>query len=682
LAGAEGTPAVWDSAQALDSTGQLSTTLRLPSADGAWTLDAWAFTAAGISHTRHTMRTAAPLGVAWAMPPALVQGDDLTVVATITQRGAAEATSVNVQLRASDERVLDLTSPAEQSFQLAPGETRPASWTLRAGRAGSADLALTVTWGDLGAPGLLITQTQVVRVVPYGVLDEQTHAGIAGGSETINMTLPPDVDPAGARLEVRSAPNIAGVLAAAAEALTPIAPANPVEPVADVAARLRAALIVEALYRQQGRDSADLPDHLTGAAAHDLPYLYRAQDAAGGWGPVPGAPPDSATTLQVLATFRQLGESGTPPDSMTVERGLAWLARAALPPDAPECGMRNAECGIPDSSALYVLSLYDRADRHAVDRLLAAEPRLPPRARAYLARTLAQTGRAAEARLVVERLASSAGKTADPVVLEALLRVDRARGRGPVVVLARDLLAARAGAGWQDAPETAAAIQAMSSYALVVPEPPAGGSYRVVVNGQVIYQAPGGPGDVGGPVALNVPGSRLHTGENSVRFETDGSPLYYSLRVQAITAANERPIPSSRAPNTALGLLRVYEPGPVTRVALTLTVASASGPVHLDEPLAAGLVRLPGLAFQRVEGQPDAPILRDAGALVRSVGPIPSGTGLHIWLDSLAPGRYVLTYQAVTAAPGSYSILPARLTLPGDPAHWVRSGSYSLLLDP
>ncbi|MDQ2809948.1 MAG: hypothetical protein M3Z04_23970, partial [Chloroflexota bacterium] len=228
---------------------------------------------------------------------------------------------------------------------------------------------------------------------------------------------------------------------------------------------------------------------------------------------------------------------------------------------------------------------------------------------------------------------------------------------------------------------------ALSHYAGTVAETTPAGPYRIIVNGQS-REVPVGPGAAGGDsVTLLVPGSRLHSGDNSVRFETGGGRLYYSLRVQATVAGNEQPITSRRAAGVALGLRRGYAAGPaggLVTVALTLTLGSPLAGAQLSDPLPAGLVRLPGATLTRLSdtgAAGTAPVVADPPAALYVAPPDPDHPGLDAQFGALAAGSYVLTYAAAPQTPGLYTALPARLTGPTADL-WVQSGGDSVPVGP
>jgi len=708
LTAPDGSGAVWLPALPLDGSGALTTTLTLPATPGFWQLDAWAFTAGSVIHSATPLRTLAPLTVRWAAPAQLVAGDHPTVPVAVTNNSGA---TVNVSLQLAPSGVgLQSDGGAAAGFPLTPGETRRVSWPLRAVAPGAAGLTLDVAWGLPGAPGGTVQQEQAVTIAPYGLRDTQSHAGLVSDSETVDLTLPGDVDPATAQLEIHAAPTLAGALA---DALTGLPAPAPSDPVTLVAARLEATAAVEALYRSQGRNPDDLPPDRATTRAADLQTLYSAQSTAGGWGAWAGAAPDLPTTSAALRALWAVGHAGdTAVDTPSVERGLRWLAAAVnrldtlagdtapsyparpfagdtAPSYATAQSVPAGQSAIRDpQSAIEILSRWGRADGEVLDRVLAVEPSLAAPARAALALALRASGRGDEARLVVERLVGVAAGSADPVVLDALLAGDPAGAQGPVVGVARRLLATRNGAAWATPAESAAALVALSHYAGTVAETAPAGPYRIIVNGQS-REVPAGPGVAGGGSStMLVPGSRLHTGDNSVRFETSSGRIYYSLRVQALVAGSEHPILSRRAAGVALGLRRSYAVspagGPLT-VALTLTLGSPLTGAQLTDPLPAGLVRLPGATLIRL---PDvgtagsaAPVAVDLSSALYVAPPDPDHPSLDAQFGALPAGTYVLTYAAAPQVPGLYTALPARLTGPTADL-WVQSGSDSVTSGP
>ncbi len=702
LTAPDGSGAVWLPALPLDSGGRLTTTLTLPTTPGLWQLDAWTFTAVGVIHQATLLRTLAQLAVRWAAPATLVTGDHPTVAATVTNNSGA---AVNVSLHLDHTGAeLQSDSGSEAGFSLAPGEMRRMSWPLRAVAPGAAVLALDVAWGTPGTPGGIVHQEQTVAIVPYGLHDTQTHAGLVSDSETVDLTLPSDVDPVSAQLEIHAAPTLAGVLA---DALTELPAAAAGDSVATVAARLEAQAAVEALYRSQGHNPDDLPAGRAADRAADLQTLYSAQTAGGGWGPWAGAAPDITDTVAALRALWAVGHTGdTPLDAPSVERALRRLAIAVDQPNPPlplakeQVGNAGADVSTRTShaaiAALEVLSRWGRADSAALDQALANEPSLDAPAQAALALALRASGRGDEARLVVEQVVAAATDSSDPAVLDALLAGDPAGAQGPVVGVARRLLATRSGAAWTTPAESAAALVALSHYAGTVAETVPTGPYRIIVNGQS-REVPTGPGGSNsGSVLLLVPGNRLHTGDNSVRFETGGGRLYYSLRVQAMVAGTEHPIPSRRAEGVALGLRRSYAAASGTglvTVALTLTLGSPLDSAHLTDPLPAGLVRLAGVTLTRLAEtgaigsssvgavSSTVPVATNPTAALHVTPPAPDQPGLDAQLGPLSAGTYVLTYTATPQIAGLYTALPARFSGPTS-SLWVQSGSDSVQVGP
>ena len=421
---------------------------------------------------------------------------------------------------------------------------------------------------------------------PYGLLDEQAHAGSVTDNETLehDAAIGRGSDWGGRSWRYGASRTLLPGLDDALDALAAYGTAAETPPA--VAARLRATALTLALFRAQGLNST-IAEWASARTTLDLQDLYSAQRPDGGWPrDFADGQSDVATTAETLQALWALSHGGTATDPTVTARGLDWLAlhaesalpvTGAAPPGA--AGRRHAGGAV-------TLALHGRAGRPAVDRLLASEPYLSARGRAYLAMTLGLTGRAAVARLLLDRVGSDAEASGDAVALRALLVADPASMRGPVVAVARGLLAARVGAGWGAPAATAEAIAALQQYALSVAETPPSGSYRLIVNGRLVRELTTGPASPeGGRLFVTVPGAELHRGDNSVRFETAGGRLYYSLRAVAVRATSERPLATQRSESGDLGLLRVYEPGPdSTTVALTLTTTSALTTLRLTIP--------------------------------------------------------------------------------------------------
>jgi hypothetical protein len=711
--GAGQPPAYWNAALLTDASGQASVTVPVPAGAGTWQLQAWGFAPAGLAgHAATDLAVRSTLDLHWNPPDALVQGDSLRLQA-VARNTSTEPLSADVRLTANG-TALHLDSAGLVSLTLAPGETRVLEWRVDATGAGAGQLVLEAGWGPPGAAAAGRSRREsALTVAPYGTAADQYHAGTLTSDETVALTLPAEATPAAASLDVRVDPTLGGVLVDTLAAQLD-AGAGQGAPGA-VAERLTVGAVVSRLARL-GRVPADsLPETLSAAQALDLQVLYQAQNADGSWGVWPGSAGDTRTTAAVLEALWLLADEqaqggaadGPAVDRGTRDRGVTWLRTAAAPPAGPP-GPAAAPGSDPTAAAraqaLYVLSLYNSADRDAARQLIAAGGQLSPAGRGWLALALQGLGSHAEALTLLAGMPlPGAAPTALPasgqaapgplttqdlaVGLQAVLAVDPdGQGGQDVGRVAAALLAGRQGTAWAGQGTTAAAVQALAAW---VPRAPAATNpnsmrYRVLVNGQQVEEAVLGPRGSGGTLRVQVPGSALRAGENAVRLVADGDiTLYYSLHLAALVGTPARPPVGDHAPGFVASLLREVVPaggggwrtGATVQVTLTLTLGQPVPGFRLNEPLP-GAFGAPGdarlMQVDPVPGEAGAPLLLGSstanGRTEFRLGPLPAGT-------------YRLSYIARLEQAGAFGLLPAVGRVPAAPDWWVRSSGRLLTIE-
>lgn len=614
-----------------------SDTLRVPLPDrsGRWVIGALAASGAGEPGSAATViSTSLPLEYDLLAPLALRASDRATLTLDLRNSGVG---SREVQVQLSSTGLALEPAAARRQLSLAAGETQRLTWELAAGSGASrATLRLRITSADWS------------EVVSRMLVIEATHpAGASGrtlvgkGPQELTLTLPAGTNP----VELALAPGVQAALEDQARQLA-VLPERSVEQQASLA------LIATSLARTtQGSDR----DGWTAMARAALAELDAAQNDDGGWGWWPGGPSRpfvSALVLEAQAVAHAAPGESRPPSL----RAIAYLERAA------------AALG-PDTRAYsaYVLALAGRAIPNAAALL---ETPLAADGLAFLAMALPP----AEAAPAIERLLARAVREPPAAGQPGTVRwterdpAELPRGEAAVIAAAtqalrarqptaaelpgaeRALLAAWGVDGWASAYDAARVAAALL-------EPPAAGTSgprRVTLDGMpllgnstpitttlrttlpedrtsgpvtlrieaastssymVAYRAPGPPGDVTGPIAL----------DQELVDPASGTPL-----------AGER-----------------VRPGQLVGLRLTLVAAQPLLRADLELPLPAGLEPLPLVA--------QAPLLHVAG-------PTADKRRLLLHLGEVAPGIYSWTIVTRAVAPGSYSAPPAWIRATYTPA--------------
>lgn len=558
-----GKVAYWNANVVITGSGVLTIPFQLPDdATGDWWVTARAVTAdwrMGQQETR--LNSVQPVELTPLLTDHFVQGDRSEVGLRL-RNSSGQPLHGRVTLSSDGLSLLDLGEhPAAQAVTLAPYSSSVVLWRVEWRRSGKVGVVFDFAADDdssreLGGP-LDASRELSVLVRPVVAADQTALAGVAEESQPITFTVPSEIAADLSSVEIEVAPSLAAALVGSSGAVA----ATPADDVAGVGSRAASGGLISHALGQLGYSRAGLDATLVSRA---LPLIYTAQLPDGSW-PQAGAT-DRWTTLLTLHNLARLRDAGVTVDGKVTARAGGWL-RTQLP--------RLAANELAYS--YYILSLYAACDLDEVRPLLAAE--LDPFGLAMLTLSLDRLGDRAAARLLARRLSAQAvvGKgmaywqaaglpdaLTTATVLSALaVTVTDDANIGRAV---RWLLAQRVASRWGVLPSDAAALDALTTYAVAtndgqratpnLPRPagddvPPGGnadrparnpiSYRVYLNDALLNE----PDDKlnGDPLAattrLRLPLEQVRSGVNVLRLVSPpGLPLYYNVTVSSYPTIN------------------------------------------------------------------------------------------------------------------------------------------------
>ena len=132
----------WNPALRTDTTGLLTVTLQLPRAPATLFAQAWAASAERAGEARASLAISQPLDLRVIVPPALRAGDEVLLVARLSNSGP-QPHAVEAQLDAQGLALQPGASPVQQAA-VAPGETRQLAWRVRVLGAANASGSIAV----------------------------------------------------------------------------------------------------------------------------------------------------------------------------------------------------------------------------------------------------------------------------------------------------------------------------------------------------------------------------------------------------------------------------------------------------------------------------------------------------------------------------------------------------------
>jgi uncharacterized protein YfaS (alpha-2-macroglobulin family) len=195
--------AYWNPTIVTDENGRAVVTLALPDSLTRWRLVARAVTLdtqAGEGTAALTVTQA--LVVRPALPRFLVQGDTLTLTATVHNNGSAALTAT----AGLDAAGLAVAGPLTHTVALAAGETVGVAWAVEATTIGTVTVTASAAALGAAAPTAGDAVRYTIPVVPFAVPDVQSWSGEYVGERLERFTLPAEYMREATQLEVRLTP--------------------------------------------------------------------------------------------------------------------------------------------------------------------------------------------------------------------------------------------------------------------------------------------------------------------------------------------------------------------------------------------------------------------------------------------------------------------------------------------
>ncbi|MFH1035544.1 MAG: alpha-2-macroglobulin family protein [Pseudomonadota bacterium] len=361
-------PAVFWLAQGqTDAQGHLEVSFKLPDSLTAYRLVAVAAGQGGdFGLGLATVRASRPLQMLSALPRFAVAGDKFAarvLVQNLSPRPGR--TTVNLQAQG-----LSLAGPAEQSLDLAPGQSRPVDFAVSADQPGPASLTFRASLaGEEDAAQFKL------EVLPLTNLETAAMAGgldPAGGrgQATVPLAVPPGADPGRGGLRLVVAPSLAAALRAPAAALLDY-PWDCLEQRLSKAAA-RAMILVHGPELGLQPASGD-----AAAIKATLAQVADFQHGDGGLGLWPGQRrSDMFLTAYALLAARQMQSAGAKLDDNVKKRALDYLQENLRRKAKPKPGDHSRR--LSEAFSLLVLALEGRQARPALEAVLAQGQDLPP----------------------------------------------------------------------------------------------------------------------------------------------------------------------------------------------------------------------------------------------------------------------------------------------------------------
>ena len=599
--------AFWDAEITTDGNGRAQAKTPFPDS-----LTTWRATARAISPDNSvgatTLKTVVRknLILRLAIPRFLVQGDEVVVSAIVHNYLDAEK-KVHLAL---DVKGADVLGGASGDVMVPSRGEAHLDWRIRAKAAPTVAFegrALT----DEESDALQLE----IPIKPAGVKLATSRGGSIRntGADSFTLAFPSHVEPDSRSITLRVTPSIAGSLFAALEYLTSYPYGCVEQTMSSFLPNIVVSKAVSDFGLRSGMDEAALKEKIqTG-----LDRLYGFQHDDGGWGWWESDESHPFMTAYVVSGLAQARAAGTEIRSGVVEKGIAWLRKAA--PDPQSAPDLRAYLG-------FALATAGSSDRALVDAIYDGRAKLSPYGLALLGLTL-ETGRDSRAAEIAGTLRRVAKEDAEqawwPAERDEMLDfsadvtpeatayavrfLSHENVNDPLLPKAALWLMNHRNEGywWSSTKQTAMVIYSLTDYLKSSNELNPDLTATVLVNGKaVLTRHLDGPGD---SLQLRLDESKLNQTENQIRVESSGQGrLYYSARGDYYS--NEDRL--QRTGRLSLNILRDYfrllprkrddrivydlaplgsaaSPGDVIAVRLTVTGAQSKY-LFIEDPIPAG----------------------------------------------------------------------------------------------
>jgi len=720
--------ALWRPALMTGPDGNAAVQFTLPD-----TLTTWRITSYGhTSDTRVGKAVAAvtvskDLLVRLETPPFLLAGDTGRLIGLV-HNNTSRALQATVHLSAPG---LTVSGDAAQTVDVEPGKPARLTWTVTAPSAiaanGTPPVAVQLT---ASGGGLSDGVEEMVPLLPHGVVQNVWHSGTLLHDVSQAVTLDPSAILGGSKLTVRLAPSISTTLLPATVWISDY-PYDSTDATASALICDAAALGAPGLIT-----NANTRARLQNVTLRSAQRLVRLQSDSGGWGWFSTSKPDIWMTAWAAWGLAQGRASGSPvPAKVQKAAGekLAALAnseRGHGHPDEAHVSMAALALASGGDAKNALANLHWLQARWRGPNALAQPADL---ARAALAEQALGGEETGEARTLMRQLwsvgrqtgtliswTSGGHRTADGAGTEvpdadatawALLAAetitpDDARIDGA----ARWLMTARSGDHWVGPTPTAVAVRALSVYEARGGEASPDFRAHVLVNGHEVKTVRFTPGSVDQPeVSLDVPGTALQPGENSVTLQKVGpGRLYYSLELRQCLA---QPAPDLPVPLVARVWNAVFHPA-----------GAVLPPAPSGDRLRRTYLRTTSRRnwlWEDTVPTPDMRLNAGEGVLVRLIinatrpaarvvieEPLPAGCRVAeasgedtadwsnwwdytdvrddkvvFFISDLTPGQHEIDYHLQAVMPGAYDVMPPQMGSVVDPSLAVLGRSAHLTVD-
>lgn len=664
-------PAVFWLAQGqTDAKGHLEVSFKLPDSLTAYRLVA---VAAGPGRDfglgKASVRASRPLQMLSALPRFAVAGDKFAA-RVLVQNLSPRPGQVTVSLMTSG---LTLDGPAQQSLELAPGQSRPVDFSVSASQPGPASLSFRASLeGEEDAARFKL------EVLPLTSLETAAMAGSldpAGGrgQATVPLKLPQDADPKRGGLRLVVAPSLASALGAPAQLLL----AYPWDCLEQRLSKAAARALILAHGPLLGLKPAEGD---LAAVKATLEQVADFQRGDGGFSLWPGQRrSDLFVTAYAILAARQMQAAGASLEPGVKKRALDYLQETLRRGAAPKAG--DAQRRVAETLALMALAQEGRPVRPALEAALAQNQAYPPLGLAALLSAAQYSHLPTLAQQIITRLEASAVVSAEHLhfagvqpgglkeIMGSTLRDNalvlwvlcQAQPAYPRLEGLAAWVAARLGETRDlSTQEAVFGLWGLAAY-LGRPGSVAPARVRAELAGrQIMEQAFSGQADP--PASVEVPSQQLTVGQAQelVLSAQQGRP-HWAARLSYAPAQ-----PAAAPVNAGFLLARVLRPqggqagqatpatGDGVECLLTILVSQTRHHVLVHDPYPAGLEPQNATASEPAEDGQEAPSWQPwRFKELRK-------TGLLLYAPRMDPGVYTFRYNLRAVAPGTYQLRPAR----------------------
>ena len=201
--------AYWNASIVTDSNGCANVTFPMPDGLVEWKIKAWAMHTNYAAEAETSIRCTKDFVANLNVPRFMIEGDELDA-STSVRNHTTNALDCSVTCSIESD-ALSLQSPAQQTVnQLAPSREKRCEWTLRAEKAGSAEITTTAI-SESASDGM----KKPIPIHPHGLLKRGGHGGVLTGSTTVEIVIPDAIDPESLDFHLHTTPDLLEAIASA-----------------------------------------------------------------------------------------------------------------------------------------------------------------------------------------------------------------------------------------------------------------------------------------------------------------------------------------------------------------------------------------------------------------------------------------------------------------------------------